>query len=45
LRKAELKKAEKLRKIAEGQEILDDTERNDAILIIQKYYRGFEARE
>ena len=38
------KKQEKQKKLLEGTEIPEETERDDAILVIQKYYRGFRAR-
>jgi hypothetical protein len=39
------KKHEKQKRLQEGNEIPEETERDDAILVIQKYYRGFKARE
>lgn len=42
----EIKKVERHNKLfAEGNEINDDTEREDAILKIQKYFLGYLARE
>jgi hypothetical protein len=36
LRKIEQKKAERQKKIAEGVEVADDTEREDAVIVVQK---------
>lgn len=32
-------------RLAQGQEISEDTERDEAIVTVQKYFRGFKARE
>ena len=32
-------------RLAQGQEISEDTERDEAIITVQKYFRGFKARE
>lgn len=40
-----LKNQEKLRKKQQGIEILEETERSDAIIVIQKYYRAYKVRE
>lgn len=45
LMKQDFKKLEKHRRLQEGTEIAEETEREDAILVIQKYYRGFKGRE
>lgn len=46
LRKIEFKKVERHNKLfAEGNDVNDDTEREDAILKIQKYFLGYLARE
>ncbi|CAK65698.1 unnamed protein product (macronuclear) [Paramecium tetraurelia] len=45
LKKQEIKKQEKQKKLQEGLEVHDSTEREEAITTIQKYYRGFKARE
>lgn len=45
LRKMDFKKSEKHRRLQEGIEIAEETERDDAIQVIQKYYRGFKGRE
>lgn len=36
LRKTEQKKAERQKKIAEGIEVAEDTEREDAVIVVQK---------
>ena len=45
LRKQEIKKHEKNKKLAEGIEIAEETEREDAVSVIQKYWRGYKGRE
>ena len=44
LKKLDIKKQEKHKRLQEGTEIAEETERDDGILVIQKYYRGYLAR-
>lgn len=45
LRKLEIKKLEKTKKIQEGMVIAEETEREDAALVLEKYWRGYKGRE
>lgn len=45
LRKIEIKKNEKKNKMAEGVDFQEDTEREESVLVIQKYFRGYKGRE
>jgi hypothetical protein len=41
----EIKKLEKTKKIQEGMVIAEETEREDAALVLEKYWRGYKGRE
>ncbi|EGR34503.1 hypothetical protein IMG5_009390 [Ichthyophthirius multifiliis] len=45
LRKQDLYRKEKQNKLKQGHEIEEETEREQAVLVIQKYYKGFKGRE
>lgn len=44
LKKMEIKKIEKNKRFVEGNEITEETEREDARIVIQKYFRGYKGR-
>ncbi|KAL4506963.1 hypothetical protein ABPG72_001384 [Tetrahymena utriculariae] len=44
LKKEEEKKLERQKKLAEGTEIGEETEKDDAALVIKKYWRGYKSR-
>jgi len=44
-RKEVLKQMERKAQIAQGVEFDEKTERENAVLVIQKYYRGYKGRE
>lgn len=45
LKKEEEKKLERQKKLAEGTEVGEETEKDDAALVIKKYWRGFMFRK
>ncbi|CAD8093406.1 unnamed protein product [Paramecium sonneborni] len=45
LRKDKLRKENKTKRLAEGEEITDEQENEKAVLIIQKYFKGYKGRE
>ena len=43
--KEEKKKAENLKLMQQGIEVKDESSREDAVMVIQKYYRGYLGRQ